>query len=116
MSPMRTPAGSECKYFFGDYYRGKNREECRLLGEPNQVGSWSPDLCKTCPVPGIIRANACENLVLHGQVVKSLMTGFRRRVIVAAYCLKTEEPVREPHVGCGLCHTLPPVYQADQNK
>jgi hypothetical protein len=28
---MRTPAGTECKYFYGDYYRGRSQEECRLL-------------------------------------------------------------------------------------
>ena len=30
---MRTPAGKECQYFYGDYYRGRNQEECRLLSD-----------------------------------------------------------------------------------
>ena len=59
---MRTPAGTECPYFYGDYFRGRNVEECRLLKAAGQ--RWTRDLCKTCPVPGIARANACEFLKL----------------------------------------------------
>ena len=29
---MKTPAGKECKYFYGNYYRGAHQEECRLIG------------------------------------------------------------------------------------
>ena len=63
---MKTPAGKECKYFYGDYFRGRNAEECSLLKASNQT--WSADLCRTCPVPGILQANACEFLQLHGVV------------------------------------------------
>ena len=28
---MRTPAGKECRYFYGNYHRGRGIEECRLL-------------------------------------------------------------------------------------
>ncbi len=69
---MRTPAGTECKFFFGDYYRGRNREECRLIGNAPTPRHWTPDLCKTCPVPGIQRANACEHMELTGQVSPGL--------------------------------------------
>jgi hypothetical protein len=55
---MKTPAGKECKFFFGDYYRGRNREECRLLQAAGE--RWTRDLCRTCPVPGVLQANACE--------------------------------------------------------
>ncbi len=58
---MKTPAGSECKYFYGDYYRGRDHEECRLLG-----AQWKPALCRTCPVPAIEMANACEFMRLRG--------------------------------------------------
>ena len=59
---MRTPAGKECPYFFGDYYRGRNIEKCNLIGEADPPRNWKPDLCKNCPVPAILLANGCKNL------------------------------------------------------
>jgi len=106
---MRTPAGKECKYFYGDYYRGKNREECRLLQASDE--RWSPDLCKTCPVPDIQLANACEFMQITGHVVRPLYAAFQRRVHVTAYCEKSERNVNEPHVGCGECHSLPFTFE-----
>lgn len=103
---MRTPFGSECRYFYGDYHRGRNHEECRLL-----AGGWRRELCKTCPVPGIVRANACQNMRLTGRVTRNLATLFQRRVQVTAFCEKTSRSVAEPHVGCGECHPLPPVFE-----
>lgn len=103
---MRTPAGVECKYFYGDYYRGKNHEECRLIGDAPPPGNWNPSLCSTCPVPGILRANACEFMVLRGEVKRRLGV-LKKQVVVSAYCTKSEQKVTEPHVGCGQCHTLP---------
>jgi len=68
---------------------------------------WTPDLCRTCPVPGIQLANACEFLQLRGKVVRPLGAAFQRRVQVSAFCEKTERHVDEPHIGCGACHQLP---------
>jgi hypothetical protein len=102
---MKTPAGSECRYFYGDYYRGRNREECRMIGP-----QWTPDLCRSCPVPGILRANACENLELSGKASRRFSNLFIRRVEVSAYCTKTKRAVSEPHIGCGDCHPLPPIF------
>ncbi len=102
---MRTPAGKECKYFFGDYYRGRNMEECRLLKASNQ--RWSPDLCKTCPAPAIQMANACEFLQLHAVVTRPFSAAFQRRVQISAYCDKTHRNVAEPEIGCGECHGFP---------
>ena len=102
---MKTPAGSECPHFYGDYYRGRNVEECRLLKASGQ--RWTPDLCRTCPVPAIARANACEFLKLSAVVSRPLTAAFQRRVQVSAYCEKSKRNVSEPQVGCGECHTLP---------
>jgi len=102
---MKTPAGSECPYFYGDYFRGRNVQECRLLKAAGL--HWTPDLCKTCPVPGIARANACQYLKLTPAVVRPLGALFQRRVKISAYCEKVKQDVSEPHVGCGECHTLP---------
>jgi hypothetical protein len=107
---MKTPAGKECKFFYGDYYRGRNREECRLLEASSQ--QWTSDLCFTCPVPEILQANACENMVLGGSVEKSFPF-LKRKVRIKAYCQKTNRPVTEPHIGCGECHPLPPIFSGD---
>ncbi len=106
---MRTPAGNECTFFYGNYFRGRHEEECRLIGDLPAPRNWTPDLCKTCPVPGIQRANACPNMVLDGEV-HSLPFGLRKRVKVTAYCNKTKQVVKEPHIGCGECHPVPPVF------
>jgi hypothetical protein len=102
---MKTPAGRECPYFHGDYYRGRNLEECRLLKANGQV--WSGNLCKTCPVPDIARANSCRHMQLKAIVSRSIFTFFQGRVQVSAYCEKTQRNVDEPQVGCGECHQLP---------
>ena len=105
---MKTPAGFECKYFYGDYYRGRSLEECRLVQASRQ--KWTADLCKTCPAPGIARANACEFLQLRAKVTRPFSAGFMRRVEISAFCEKSKQNVKEPQVGCGLCHPLPPIF------
>jgi hypothetical protein len=105
---MKTPAGTECKYFYGDYFRGRNIEECRLLKAAQE--RWTPDLCRTCPVPGIMQANACEFLQLRGRVARPIGAALQRRVQVSAYCEKVDRSVQEPKVGCGECHPLPPEF------
>ena len=106
---MRTPAGKECIYFYGDYYRGRNQEECRLLQAAGE--RWAPNLCETCPVPGIQLANACKFQQLRGSVIRPLSAMFQRRVQVSAFCEKTKRHVSEPHVGCGECHSLPFTFE-----
>ncbi|MDI6769314.1 MAG: hypothetical protein QMD04_06525 [Anaerolineales bacterium] len=106
---MRTPAGSECKYFYGDYYRGRQQEECRLLN--TSAAHWTRDLCRTCPIPSITRANACEFMVLRAEVTRPVMAVFQRRVQVKAFCEKTQQEVAEAHIGCGECHPLPSVFE-----
>lgn len=101
---MRTPAGFECRYFYGNYYRGRKQEECRLIS-PATANQWKPDLCRTCPVPAILRANACPHIVLQGDVQKSML-GMVKRVKVTAYCTKSGEDVSHPEIGCGQCHPV----------
>jgi hypothetical protein len=104
---MITPAGKECRYYYADYYRGRQTEECRLLGQNPRSERWTRDLCKTCPVPGILLANACPSLVLEGKVVKGLL-GLQRKVAVSAACSKHLVKVERPQVGCGHCHEQDP--------
>jgi TusA-related sulfurtransferase len=100
---MKTPFGFECPYFFGDYYRGRKREECRLLEKSDQV-KWNPDICKTCPVPSITLANACPNMTLKAQVKRTIILA--KRMDIKAWCKLSQKFVSEPHIGCGQCHTL----------
>ncbi len=99
---MKTPAGIECPYFYGDYYRGKKTEECKLLSANRATGRWTPDLCKTCPVPGITRANACEHMSLTASIKRGLLKS--RKVVVTAFCSKSQSVVKVPEIGCELCH------------
>ncbi len=101
---MQTPAGKECRHFFGDYFRGRNVERCRLLESANLV--WTPDLCEKCPVPDILQANACEHQTLTPKVEKPLFF-MRPEVHVSAYCDQCKCVVEEPAIGCGQCVKLP---------
>jgi hypothetical protein len=111
---MRTPAGFECKYFYGNYFRGRNIEECRLLKDTDPKQIWKPALCNDCPTPKLILANACEFMQLEGRVVKYFF-GFKQSVRVTASCDKSGKIVRTPEVGCGLCHPIPDVIIKDEN-
>jgi len=103
---MRTPAGTECKFYYEDFHRGRSKQECRLIQRNPASEPWRPHLCKTCPVPAILRANACSNMVLEARVGRRW--GLLRQVKVQAFCLLTMEKVAEPMVGCGRCHEVHP--------
>jgi hypothetical protein len=102
---MRTPFGVDCKYFYGDYYRGREQEECRLIPIAPPPNNWTSAICKNCPVPGILRANACKNMVLEAHIEKGLL-GIKKRVTVSAYCTQSKKIVDQPYIGCGECHPL----------
>ena len=102
---MRTPAGTECPYFYGDYYRGKSVEECRLIGNVPPPHNWTRDLCGVCPVPRISRANACEFMILTPTIHRGVM-GIGKKVSISAYCRKANADVKVPEIGCGICHPI----------
>ena len=111
---MRTPAGFECNYFYGDYYRGRNFEECRLLKDTDPSQNWKPSLCVYCPIPAIIRANACQSMRLEGRIEKYFF-GFKNKVSVNAFCIITNQNVIVPEIGCGQCHPVPEIFiEGDQ--
>jgi hypothetical protein len=99
---MKTPAGTECPYFYGDYFRGRNTEECRLLKVHGQ--RWTRDLCKTCPVPSISRANACEFLKLTPIVTRPVTALFQRRVEISAFCENQAQRDRTTHWVRGMSY------------
>ena len=98
---MKTPAGKECKFFYGDYYRGRNHEECRLLLDHGL--EWSSYLCEQCPIPDIVLANSCQYMKFHPQLKRPFIF-MRPQVKVTAYCEKANSVVAEPKVGCSECH------------
>lgn len=110
---MRTPAGKECPYFFGDYYRGRTREECRLLSTATPSLPWKANLCKTCPVPEIALANACPDMVLQPGLERPLPL-MPRQVKVHTYCNRSGKRGFDEHTGCGECHILPAAFSEDQ--
>lgn len=97
---MRTRYGKDCTYYYEDFRRGRELQECRLLGKRS---GWEPVLCKECPVPGILMANACPDMVLRGKIA----TGFLRmgrKVEVSTFCRRSHETDFDPHIGCSQCH------------
>lgn len=106
---MKTPAGRECPFFYGDYYRGKDHEECRLIGNQSGSTKWTRDLCNTCPVPAIKLANACPNIILTPLISRSFIIG-KRQVKVTAFCTKSQQIVKEPKIGCSICHPLSEIF------
>jgi hypothetical protein len=100
---MKTPYGKECKFYYADYYRGKETQECRLIQQNASSEPWKPALCQSCPVPDILFANACPNLALHARVTKSFL-GLLQKVQIEAACREYLVPVTKPKIGCGHCH------------
>lgn len=99
---MRTPAGVDCEFYYQDYHRGRGYQECRLIARDRTSEPWRPGLCRTCPIPRILRANRCPNMALEARVKRRL--GLLRRVEVLAVCTLQQCQVKEPMVGCGECH------------
>jgi hypothetical protein len=107
---MITPAGSECPYYYQDFHRGRELQECRLIEQTPEGGIYSPDLCAKCQVPRIVQANACKNLHLEARASNGIL-GFRKGVQVSAFCIRSERDVKEPEIGCGECHLEFPAFQ-----
>jgi hypothetical protein len=107
---MRTPYGAECKYYYADFNRGRSLQECRLPRRDSEP--WTPDLCKTCPVPRFLLANACQHLIFVGKIERGFL-GLNRKMTVTAACSKTHADVVEPAIGCGHCHEDLPELKFD---
>lgn len=99
---MRTPAGKECRYYYQDFHRGRNVQECRLAKENPDSLRWRPVDCSHCPVPDILNANSAQDMELK-LTIKSRFFGLGRYNEVTAYCLKHRIPIDDPYVGCLKC-------------
>ena len=100
---MRTPAGTECSFYYADFHRGRSKQACRLIERNPRSKPWRPALCQTCPVPRIQIANTCPHMVLKGRV-ESDWLGLSSHVAVTAYCIQSAAAVGAPQMGCGRCH------------
>lgn len=112
---MLTPAKKECRFFYGDYHRGRSREECRLLYSADPPLTWKSDFCYTCPLPAILLANACPNITYIPELIRPFPY-IKQQVRVKAYCKKTQQFVSEPKIGCGQCHPLPDIFIGDPSE
>lgn len=97
--PQKKPVA--CRYFFGDYHRGANREACRLLeASPENRIAWKRSHCDSCPVPEILIASNCRDLLLEGAVERKFL---RERVEVTfAVCSRHMLELSEP-LYCPQC-------------
>jgi len=88
-----------CRYFYADYHRGREYEECRLIKRNPDSRPWRRALCDTCPVPRILRETNCPEIALEATVVRRW--GVFERVEVFAVCarhlIELEDPTRCPH-------------------
>ena len=100
---MRTPAGKDCRYYYADFHRGRDVQECRLVKQNPDSLAWRPGDCMLCNVPDILNANASPDLELH-LMIKSRMLGMRRDLIVQASCVRHRVPIENPYVGCPQCN------------
>ena len=54
---MRTPAGKECRFYYQDYNRGRNVQECRLIKANPDVAALATEIllrpapCRTSSTP-----------------------------------------------------------------
>ena len=99
---MQTPAGTECRFYYENFHRGRSDQECRLLMANSKSPSWRESDCSGCVVPAILLANNSPDLVLEA-VVKKGFLGFGRQVAVTAFCSKHLIDVETPQVGCSQC-------------
>ena len=104
---MQLPDGRQCPYFYVNSHRRTAGEtRCNLLADTPDVNKWTVDLCQTCRIPEIRQANACPTMILTLKVQRpGWRFWLRPKVIVNAHCTRSGKPVKDPMVGCGLCHT-----------
>jgi len=90
-----------CRYFYGDYFRGKNKEECRLIeANPDNERPWHRDLCDRCPIPELLITSNCRDLLLEGEVKRKFLRDTVE--ITFAICAKHKIRLDDPH-DCPQC-------------
>ena len=103
---MRTPAGKECDFYYEDFHRGRELQECRIQKAPQSL-PWHPKDCAKCPVPDILRANSSRHLRLELNI-QTRMLGMGRKIEVRAWCDKHGTSIENPFTGCPKCNAERP--------
>lgn len=83
-----------CKFYYEGTYRGKVKMECRLISLNPASEPWNSGLCRTCPVPKLLKANPCYHLALEATVKRWLF--FFQRVDIYAICTAKLVEVKSP--------------------
>ncbi len=97
---MKKPVN--CRYFYGDYFRGRNKEECRLIdANPTNQHPWKRKLCDSCPVPEIIITSSSRDLGLEAEVKQGWLWNQQVNVTFAI-CRKHMRQLEDPH-NCPEC-------------
>ncbi len=97
MSPSKPV---NCRYYFADFHRGRDTEECRLIKRNPDSRPWRRALCDSCPVPGILIASNSRELALEAKVERKFL---REQVEVTfAVCTKHMLELTDPLV-CPQC-------------
>ncbi len=91
-----------CRFYYEDFHRGRQVQECRLIRPGHRTLPWWPDACRICAVPAILRANGSPDLRLEAVIDKRF--GIWRRVRVSAYCLRHAIELDDPYRGCPACN------------
>jgi len=99
---MRTPDGKDCNFYYEDFHRGRDKQECRAHKAPQSAG-WQPKDCEKCPVPAILKANASPHLELEIHIRRGFL-GFGNKTTVNAWCKRHDVTIPDPHVGCPKCN------------
>lgn len=94
---MRTPDGRECTFYYEDFYRGNDLQECRVPKD-RRSDPWTTDTCRECPVPDILLANGSPWLELTIRIRKRPFLG--TKVTVTARCTKHGLVLADPYTGC----------------
>lgn len=89
-----------CRFFFADYHRGRDIEECRLIKRNPQSRPWRRPLCDSCPVPGILVQTNCQEIALEASVERKW--AILDRVEVYAICAKHLIELKDPNF-CPQC-------------
>ena len=97
---MVTHTPVNCRYYYADFHRGRNHEECRLLKRNPESRPWRRVLCDSCPVPDILNSTNCKEIALEATVVKKW--GLLERVEVYAICAKHLVELDNPKF-CSQC-------------
>jgi hypothetical protein len=97
-----TPGGAECAFYYEDFRRGANLQECRAATDPRSA-DWQPSDCSRCLVPEILAANGSPYLEMRLNI-HSGMLGFGRRIDVEAWCSQHGPIGGDPRTGCPTCN------------